>query len=109
MATKPQKAAPEPSLLDSMDIDEAKRQKAVEEVKRLKLTNSIASRELCHRKQVLEVVMPIVSRIIDDITTLPDLVSSELAGQDVGTIHERLRQWGADTAKKYAESLTIDG
>lgn len=94
---------------DVMDIDEAKRQKTVEEVKKLRLHNLVAARELCHRKQVLELIMPVMASFIDDVTTMPDAVSAEIVGQDIGDVHARLTLWCVETCRKFSEKLELAG
>lgn len=82
-----------------------KEQKTAEEIKRLKIQNAIASRDMVHKNELLSEITPVLSRIIDNVSTVADDLANDLAHSDAALCHTVLSNWAKEKFAAMAREL----
>lgn len=91
--------------LETLDLNDLKAEKLREEVQRLRVSNAVVARTLVHRQEALYAVIAEVLAIVEELNTLPDDLSGDLAHSDASLCHQVLTNWTTGKLASLAEAL----
>jgi len=95
--------------LETIGSEELKRQKLLEEVRKIRLHNALSSGSMCDKRLVLDMVRPVLLLTIEKFATIADDLSTDLAMSDAGIVHQKLSEWSASQISELLGALDAAG